>query len=231
MRTCEEVINNISLYIDNELNDKEVEEFEKHISQCDNCTKELEDIKEVVLRVNNLEEIELPEGFHEELVLKLNKESIKWYNTKNFKKYTLAASLFFIFISVTLFTNTLTSNELEPEGFSATSYIMGNPEVNMSRSHHNSNRTYNILLTVDNLEEAQTAIDNLLGDTLLLGMNDTDFKWATFQKDISINEYEFIEKELTALGSAIIEKERINNNNNEEIISLIITIEEINNIN
>lgn len=240
MITCEEVLNNISLYIDNELSLKELEEFEKHIAQCDNCRKELEDIKEMIFSLNNLEEIELPDAYHEELMLKLNnKRNIKWYHIKNFKKYTLAASIFFVFISVALLRNNLQNNEIGAEGFSfTTTQYMESYENNMSRSGNISDIRYNIHLDVENLQETQTIIDNLPGNTIILNIDDTDFKWATLKKDININDYEFIKNELRTLGNIIMEHEEPSSEtilveglsqNNEEVVSIQITIQEVNN--
>ncbi len=92
MKTCEEIRDNISLYIDNELDEKSVTEFEQHIDECENCKKELDEIKTVVEAcLSTSDEEDLPEGFydnlHEKLVLEKAKMTGKNKVIRVFGKY------------------------------------------------------------------------------------------------------------------------------------------------
>ncbi len=92
MKTCEEIRDNISLYIDNELDEKSVTEFEQHIDECENCKKELDEIKTVVeLCLSTSDEENLPEGFcdnlHEKLVFEKEKMTGKNKAIRVFGKY------------------------------------------------------------------------------------------------------------------------------------------------
>lgn len=71
MKNCTEVRKLISLYIDNELNKTELEEFEEHINSCSHCRIELEEIKTVVRFCSDIDEVELPKNFKSELHEKL----------------------------------------------------------------------------------------------------------------------------------------------------------------
>ncbi|MGE5632630.1 MAG: DUF4349 domain-containing protein, partial [Caulobacteraceae bacterium] len=64
---CEAIRNMISSYIDKDLNDIEKSEFEKHLSQCQECREEYESVYEIVAICGSLEEAELPESFRTEL--------------------------------------------------------------------------------------------------------------------------------------------------------------------
>ncbi len=64
---CDAIRNLMSAYIDKDLNDIEKTAFEKHLAQCSECREEYELLLELVLECNNVEDVELPEGFREEL--------------------------------------------------------------------------------------------------------------------------------------------------------------------
>jgi hypothetical protein len=70
---CGEIGELLSLYVDRLLDEKRCSEFEEHIGICSSCRKELEDINRVIELCNSVEEVELPDGFREELHLKLMK--------------------------------------------------------------------------------------------------------------------------------------------------------------
>lgn len=109
MRTCEDMVMFMSLYIDKELSSKELEYFENHLRQCEACRKELESLQEIISQVKSLkdsEDIELPEGFHEEVMAKINSDiKFKSKPKSRLKGYALVASMFLIFASITVFNN------------------------------------------------------------------------------------------------------------------------------
>lgn len=65
----------MSLYIDNMLNDKELEIFKRHIQNCTSCQKELNELQEVIVNIKNLEEINPPYNFHQALMEKIELEN------------------------------------------------------------------------------------------------------------------------------------------------------------
>lgn len=68
---CENIKELMSMYIDNEINEVDKAKFEKHIAQCPQCKEEYEILKDLVLECSEIDEIELPQGFMEELHNKL----------------------------------------------------------------------------------------------------------------------------------------------------------------
>ena len=68
---CEHVRELMSAYIDNEINEVDKAKLEKHIAQCPQCKEEYELLKELVLECSEIDEVELPEDFREELHNKL----------------------------------------------------------------------------------------------------------------------------------------------------------------
>lgn len=69
---CNEISDILSLYIDNELSKDEKDKIENHLLSCKDCQKELEEYKKVISAVQNLPEVEPPEGYcsrlHEKLL-------------------------------------------------------------------------------------------------------------------------------------------------------------------
>lgn len=67
MKNCGEIIELISLYIDNELDNESRNDIEEHIETCESCRSELESLREIVGVLGSIEDVELPSGFKENL--------------------------------------------------------------------------------------------------------------------------------------------------------------------
>lgn len=64
---CERIRQLMSAYIDNEMNEVDKIKFEKHIATCPQCKEEYELLKDIVNECSDVNEVELPENFREEL--------------------------------------------------------------------------------------------------------------------------------------------------------------------
>jgi len=71
MKNCDEIREQISMYIDGELDETQLAEFEEHINSCVECRNELDEIKSIISMCSSIEEEELPDNFREELHSKL----------------------------------------------------------------------------------------------------------------------------------------------------------------
>lgn len=69
--SCEKIMEMLSLYIDNELNEQESNEIEKHLKTCEECSREYEDLLAIKKLLSETPQVELPLGFKEELHQKL----------------------------------------------------------------------------------------------------------------------------------------------------------------
>ena len=104
MLTCEQVREQISLYIDHELTDDELQTFEQHLSTCEQCRQEVDLLKSIVRECNEIEEVELPDDFKQQLHQKLvqtgqdtRQTKRRWY--MNWKAYSgLAAAILLILL-------------------------------------------------------------------------------------------------------------------------------------
>lgn len=98
---CKESLELMSLYIDNEITEEESDSLLNHIKACPSCKKEFEEIKKIVYYLNNEKELELPEGFHEELLNKIKEiDSLPEQNEKIIPLKTKTKSYFRKFYAV-----------------------------------------------------------------------------------------------------------------------------------
>lgn len=113
---CDKASELISLYIDKELNRQDEQLLMEHLSECDDCRNEYEQLKVMVEELNNIPLVELPNGYHSELILKIentkvdNAENISYFKPKennqnnnkktNWKKYSAIAAALFILVVV-----------------------------------------------------------------------------------------------------------------------------------
>lgn len=68
---CNDVRDNISLYIDDELNEEEKKLMEEHLKKCAECSKELEEYKKIIQMLCELPDEEPPVGYCKRLHEKL----------------------------------------------------------------------------------------------------------------------------------------------------------------
>ncbi|WP_136479561.1 anti-sigma factor [Acetivibrio thermocellus] len=111
MKNCGEIIELMSLYIDGELDSETKREFEEHIETCESCRSELYELKEIVDVLGEVEEVELPSGFKEQLHEKLVAEKKKNESESKIlsfrKKFigfapSIAAGLVLVFVAASL---------------------------------------------------------------------------------------------------------------------------------
>jgi len=96
---CENYKELISLYFDKELNDKEEKELFEHLNDCPSCRKEFEELKAVLEMLGEIEEEELPENFHEEVMSMIRNHAKPQKKKTPWARYTsIAASICAVFI-------------------------------------------------------------------------------------------------------------------------------------
>lgn len=118
MKDCSDFEFLISLYIDNKLGHNEKQELEEHLKNCEKCKKLYDDMNNLILELNNLPELELPDNFHENLIKKINQGNLKFKRINYFKKYSAAAAVFFV-VAFVSFGVKIYKNEYENNGMTA----------------------------------------------------------------------------------------------------------------
>lgn len=102
MWTCEKVQDMFSEYLDNQLTEIELANFQKHIENCRKCKEELFLLQNILCNCRQVDEQELPENFRQKLHERLletkqaqKKKNPPWY--MNWKMYSgIAAGLLII---------------------------------------------------------------------------------------------------------------------------------------
>ena len=96
---CDDYKELISLYFDKELDEKEEKELFEHLTNCPSCRKEFEELKVVMDMLGEIEEEELPDGFHNEVMAKIKAEAKPQKKKTPWARYTsIAASICAVFI-------------------------------------------------------------------------------------------------------------------------------------
>ncbi|MHC1746963.1 MAG: anti-sigma factor [Cellulosilyticaceae bacterium] len=106
---CETCLSKMSLYIDQDLSQEEVKLMEEHIAICPSCKEEYEVLKMMISQLGEIEDEPLPEGFHINLMDKINaiplstptKEKLKSPYKKWIHYASGAAALLFVGIVLT----------------------------------------------------------------------------------------------------------------------------------
>lgn len=100
--TCKEVQDQILRFIDNDIKDKELEEFLKHINECQSCKEELEIYYSLLNGCKQLNsDLEVPDTFHYSLMEKIRfqEKGIKAKKKQNaIKRYASIVAACFILV-------------------------------------------------------------------------------------------------------------------------------------
>lgn len=101
MKNCSHFKNNISAYIDNELNENDRCEFENHIKECDKCQSEFSKILSISNALS-LSEIEVPDNYLSSLRARIASESIekKKKSIFTYVNYRTCSAVFAVFLLV-----------------------------------------------------------------------------------------------------------------------------------
>ncbi len=113
MKKCEDILELLSLYIDNELDDETSKLVKEHVELCSSCKDELVQLQQVVKMCNEVDEVELPDSFNEVLHQKLKLEHKKMEDDKKItvmrnrilKTITSVAAIFIVIFAVRGFMN------------------------------------------------------------------------------------------------------------------------------
>jgi len=95
---CEFDKTKISAYIDGELSTEEIRETEEHIKSCSECKAFYEELMEMKEMLFEMEEIELPQGYEDELHKRLSSSfgMNKAKKNYNWKKWTAVAAILLV---------------------------------------------------------------------------------------------------------------------------------------
>lgn len=93
---CELVRSLMSSYIDRDINEIDKNELEEHLKTCQECATEYRLLLSTVQYCNNMEELELPMGFHDELHEKLKASNNKKHLRINWKWAAGIAAVFIV---------------------------------------------------------------------------------------------------------------------------------------
>lgn len=132
MKSCADVRENISAYVDGELSADEKISFEEHINSCPDCKKELDEMMQIIRLCSNMPLQQLPEGFRDELHEKLTAVAARSKNIETIGKprkiphaktfASIAAGILLVFIGGSIVRYGLLSGNLGAKNDAGNSY-------------------------------------------------------------------------------------------------------------
>lgn len=185
---CKDFKENISSYIDNELNEISNKEFELHFLNCSNCRREYEYMVDIVKNIRNQEQVELPDNYRFELNRKL-KEAVKEDKKINWKVISsIAAGFIVMIISFSMLTDNFKFMNYKSE---ITSQDMAPKASNIEKHEENMalDTNQNIVMT--------SRKEDISNDVLI---DESKEKVTSFFESGSIEEVE-LEDSITEFGA------------------------------
>ena len=143
---CTNIKENLSAYLDNELETEQASLIKEHLSSCDECARELDEISEVLSYLAEVQSVHLPVSFDERLSRALKEEKTDFQNENkrtvfqtekvkkpmSFKrKLTMVSSIAAVFVigifSITMFNNmnNMVNNAVPESTNDATALVYG----------------------------------------------------------------------------------------------------------
>jgi len=135
---CEFDKTKISAYIDGELSAEEMRETEEHIKSCAECRAVYEELMDIMQKLSEMEEMDLPEGYEEELHKRLSSSSgmNKAKRNYNWKRWTAVAAIFLVgFVSYNVWKPAGVMTKSVQDGIAAESV-----EMSIAAEPRNANR-------------------------------------------------------------------------------------------
>ena len=77
MKKCEEIKNNLPLYLDNSLYGDDKKDVEEHLNSCSRCSKALVELSKMRSLVGNLADVEPPPWFKQKIMSRVREEAGK----------------------------------------------------------------------------------------------------------------------------------------------------------
>ncbi len=100
MKTCFEIEQLMTLYVDDELDYEQRKDLADHLETCERCREEFERVKQMTQELNHLGHIALPEGFHEEMLERMSLN--RGMDFKDYLSTVAAAIVCFVVVTATL---------------------------------------------------------------------------------------------------------------------------------
>lgn len=95
---CREVCEKIYDYIEHQLSQEELKDFEEHMKDCKHCQDEYYELEKVIVKLKNVKDIEPPKHLKDKILDNIKKEEKQISKILYFKKYSYVAATIVIFI-------------------------------------------------------------------------------------------------------------------------------------
>ncbi len=164
---CDKYLDNISLYIDDMLDEKEVEELKNHLKNCDECNQIYENMLFIKNSLSDIDDIDTPENLHANIMN--NIDTVKNKTTQNTKKGKIIPINFgkqLVFVAsiaafLMVFTPSITNvyhNFINPQTFIMADDFTLDERIDYFKENGLVSNKLSISITTDDIEKSANEI-------------------------------------------------------------------------
>ena len=154
---CREVCNKMFDYIEHQLSQQEIKEFEEHMKDCKNCQDEYYKLEKLIVKLKNIKDIEPPNNLKYKILENIKSE-IKEQNKKSniiyFKKYSYIAATMILFVGGFYTLKAIENSPVKNDIYNVT--VIDNYSTTESESNIIEKNTET---TTENINETTTIIE------------------------------------------------------------------------
>lgn len=191
---CKKVQELLSAYIDNECTNEEQEFIKSHLKTCKNCTDEYNLIREIVKITNELDELDVPDGFHDDLMNKIHEMSPNLYFSKLIKFYqntTRVAAIFIFVIMVTAISTVMSLKLNDPLSYGnmdGLEYSTGNSEIENNITYNQSSHEIDKKAASRGIDELENGTEELENETKDLAVRENASESSIMKEDSTLED-------------------------------------------
>lgn len=154
---CREVCNKMFDYIEHQLSQQELKNFEEHMKDCKNCQDEYYKLEKLIVKLKNVKDIEPPNNLKYKILENIKNE-VKDKNKKSniiyFKKYSYVAATMILFLGGFYILKAIENSPIKNDIYNATKIV----DYSTTESKNNIIEK-NIEVTTENITETTTIIE------------------------------------------------------------------------
>ncbi|WP_250277865.1 anti-sigma factor family protein [[Clostridium] colinum] len=189
---CREVCDKIYEYIEHQLSQKEIIEFEEHMKNCKHCQEEYYDLEKIIVRLKNIKDVEPPKDLKYKILDNIKKENKNKSKIVYWKRYSYAAVTISMLFGGMYMLKNINNTPIKNDIYTATktSRSITNTETIIEENNHipnvanedniNENAIFNNSRSIDNSE------NKYLYDKFIKKENNINI----FKHDIALNKNE-----------------------------------------
>ncbi len=160
---CDEYLDDISLYVDNMLDDNKINKLKEHMNSCEECKQTYENLVFIKTTLQDMEDIDFPENLHENIMSKIeetkaselsNNSQGKIIKVNFSKQVAYAASIVALLVVFAPSAVNIGYNLTEPKTSVMADDLSIKDKLDYIKEHGLFNNTLSIVISTDDVDLA-----------------------------------------------------------------------------